>query len=136
MVQLLKVHEKIFITKVLQLARQTPVIQTIINLRCNTNCQIYVDISTQNNTSGNIDEFVYWNIKRNVSVEEIDQIARVMTVFFSASLDITVVFRPYRCGNSGHIPECFCVICYYLFILYIYIYIYIYILFISIIIQT
>ena len=44
-----------------------------------------------------------------MNVEEVDEAAKVETVFFfSASLDFTMLFRPCPCGNSSQIPNCFC----------------------------
>ena len=69
------------------------VIRTKSNLRPDINYQIYVDIIAFNKSVGNIDEFAYGNFKWIMTVEEIDEAVKVVTVFFSsASSGITVLF--------------------------------------------
>ena len=54
------------------------------------------NIISHSNASVSIDEFVHWNFRRIVNLEEIDVVEKMLTVFFcSACLDITILFRPF-----------------------------------------
>ena len=87
-------------------------LQTKINLHPDINWKIYVDIITLNNTGGNIAEIVHQSFKQIVNVEEIKEVGKVVTAFFSsASLDMMVLFRPCLFSNYSQILECFCIIC-------------------------
>ena len=67
-------------------------IQTRRNRCPYISCQIYVDIITRSNTGGKIGKLVERNFKRVVNVGEIDEVAKVATVFCSSvTLDIMVL---------------------------------------------